>query len=76
MMDSDIKKRMAALRLLIPKTKSGSPKTDRLEQLDSMLYSRQFNNTDLDFIEKEIKSAVEFFEARKRVKGAEKNELP
>ena len=62
---SEIKKRQESLRSMIPKTKNGAPKTDRLEQLDSMLYSRKFSMEDLDFVEKEIISAVEFFKKKK-----------
>lgn len=54
---------------MIPKTKSGSPKTDRLEKLDSLLYSRKFSIEELDFVEREILSAVEFFETRKRIQA-------
>lgn len=61
----DLKNRRDYLRNLIPKTRSGDPKTDRLEKLDSMLYQQKFSSEDLDFIEKEILSAVEFFKNKR-----------
>lgn len=63
----DIKKRCDHLRNLIPKTRSGDPKTDRLEKLDSMLYQQKFSHEDLDFIEREIISAIEFFKKKKEL---------
>lgn len=60
------------LRNLIPKTKNGDPKTDRLETLDAMLYGRKFSDSDLDFVEKEILSAVDFF-ANRKLSTAEDN---
>jgi hypothetical protein len=62
----DIGKIKNRLRQLIPRTMKGDPKTDRLEQLDTIIMSRKLGLSDLDFIEKEILSAVEFFKDRKK----------